>query len=211
MPINKLVILLVSLIIIGGIFFFIFRSIKEKHDSNVVKDIIKKIENRKKYSELTLEILNQIQDSEIEFTIIDFILDNKMIDYNKEIEIVESMSKGLQYFYTTWIFESEVNNGGFNQYFYNTSGVFASKALKGLEVFQATTHAELLKRAITIYENEKEMHLKTKESGSIEDFSESYEKTELTKLDDEFFNIKEDLSKLRIHYIRTHLSEFVCK
>ena len=50
---------------------------------------------------------------------------------------------------------------------------------------------------------------KYKDRDTLEAFSESYEHTKLNQLDDEFYDLAEDLSALRIKYIRAHLREFV--
>ena len=47
------------------------------------------------------------------------------------------------------------------------------------------------------------------EEGTLEAFSESYEHTQLNELDHEFYNCSEDLSVLRIAYIRQNPTLFI--
>ncbi len=85
--------------------------------------------NRKRYNGFTLSDLEKIPNDNIEQAIIDYIHDYVIQDdYENEYEKVKALSNGMQYVYTTWWLEAEVNNGGFNQYFYNSSGQFAEEA-----------------------------------------------------------------------------------
>lgn len=185
------------------------------NDMSDFNDFLSKMEefdNREKYTKITKNVLDSIPDNKLEQAIIDFIIDEKIKDnYESEYKIVRSLSKGLQYVYATWLLEGEVNNGGFNQYFYNSAGDFKKEALEGLEHIGATENAKLLSEAIHIYNREKEMHDRVKKKGTIKAFSESYDETELTNLDERFYSLAEDLSKLRIDYIRNNAEEFIDK
>jgi len=48
-----------------------------------------------------------------------------------------------------WILETEVNNGGFDQYYFNTSGVLAVQTVEALKTIGAHETAGLLEAAIT--------------------------------------------------------------
>src|SRR4029077_12603921 len=51
-------------------------------------------------------------------------------------------------FSAIWAVESEVNNGGFSQYFFNSSGESASFVVEALETVGAPKTADICKRAI---------------------------------------------------------------
>ena len=153
---------------------------KEKHDVNQQFD--KSIEaflNRPVYSTLTASILDSISDEMLEQTIIDNIL--RKIEttksYEKQFKIIKSLSrKGRQAIFATWTLEAEVNNGGFNQYFFNlaTSGQYAEEARDGFILISANKHADLTQRAIdVILKNAKT--LSKFNDGTLESFSKSYE------------------------------------
>lgn len=188
---------------------------KEKSENN--QQIDKSIENflnRPIYSTLTVSILDSISDDMLEQTIIDNIL--KKIDstdsYEKQFEIIKSLSKGRQAVFATWTLEAEVNNGGFNQYFFNfaSSGQYAEEARDGFMLIHANKHADLTQKAIDIIlKNAK--GLKKFKDGTLESFSKSYENNPLNPLDHEFYELGKtaNSSELRIKYIRNHISDFV--
>jgi len=107
-----------------------------------------------KYPVLTLEILKAIPDEKLEAAIVDH-ADYKIGDNSDgEYKIVTGLSKGLQIIYSTWLVEEEVDNGGFNQYFWNSSGQYQKEALEGFKLLGAKEHAGLMDEAIAIYNQE---------------------------------------------------------
>ena len=150
----------------------------------------------------------------LEQTIIDNIL--KKIEttdsYKKQFKTIKSLSMGRQAIFATWTLEAEVNNGGFNQYFFNfaSSGQYAEEARDGFFLINANKHANLTQNAIDIIlKNAKELN-KFKD-GTLESFSKSYENNPLNPLDHDFYELgkTENISELRIKYIRNHISDFV--
>jgi len=170
---------------------------------------IEEFKNRKIYEKLTVEILQDIPDEKLEQAIVDYILTKINDKYDNESRVVRGLSTGLRAVYTTWIVEGEVNNGGFNQYFWNTRGVFADDAVAGFKLFGANAHADLMRRAIAIRKEEAAKMAKFRERGTLEAFSESYEHTKLSKLDDEYYDLTDNLGQLRIRFIRQHPEMFV--
>lgn len=164
--------------------------------------------NRKTYSALDKSTLESIEDSELEQAIVDYIYTKVGDDYEKQYEIVTGLSKGFKAVYTTWWVEAEVNNGGFNQYFWNSSSQFAMEAIDGFKEIGAEKYASLMENAVKIAIDEMPEMQKFRNKGTLEAFSESYEHTALNELDEKFFEYPEDLSKLRITYIRNNYGLF---
>ena len=157
---------------------------------------------------LTIAQLEQTSDDQLEYFIYGAQLDAMKDHYDWEYEIVSEWTPGMQMLYTTWILEGEVNNGGFNQYFWNTEGKTADMALAGYRLVGAEAYADVVRRAIATQKEEAEMMQEFKDKDTLEAFSESYEHTKLNALDDEFFDLEEDVSALRVKYIRQHLEEY---
>ncbi|QNM84529.1 DMP19 family protein [Polaribacter pectinis] len=165
--------------------------------------------NRKIYKVLTSEILESISDDNLEQTIFDNIYEIIGDDYRNELADIQKLSKGQQAFWSTWVLEGEVNNGGFNQFYFNPSGQYSDMAEFGFKTIGAEKHADLTTNANKIYAENKE-RLAEFDDGTMESFSESYKDNPLNKLDTEFYELGdlESISELRIKYIREHISEF---
>ena len=179
-----------------------------------LENSIEAFKNRPIYTKLTLQILDSVHDENLEQTIIDniFSKQDSINSYEKNYSILKSLSKGRQAIFATWGLEAEVNNGGFNQYFFNfsSSGQYAEEARDGFALIGANKHANLTQRAIDSYMKNIKYFEKFND-GTLESFSKSYDNNPLDKFDKEFYALDsvEHLSKLRIDYIRKHKSEFI--
>lgn len=175
-----------------------------------MEDLVNSFLNRPIHKNLTQSILSSIPDDAIEQAVIDNIQSKIKPDFSDEYQVVTKLTKGRQAIYTTFYLEAEVCNGGFNQYFYNSTGRFAKEASQGLAKIGAVKLTNLMNQAINIYaENEQEI---TKEQdGTLEGFSNSYDDNPLDELDDIFYALikEENLSALRINYIRNNPKEFI--
>jgi len=69
----------------------------------------------------------------------------------KQYSALRKLSPGQQAVFTACNLDGEVCNGGFAQYFFNSSGMFAEHALMGLRFLGAKRHAALLESAITVF------------------------------------------------------------
>ena len=169
---------------------------------------IEAFENRKIYTQLDPVTLRSIPDAEVEQAIIDYVIAKLEASDGPDKELIEGLPGGARAFYLTWIVEGQVNNGGFNQYYFNTEGQFASEAVAAFEYFGASEHAALMREANAVRAEEAAEMAKFKKKGTLEAFSDSYEETKLGPLDDRFYKLKENLSQLRIARIRQAPEEF---
>jgi hypothetical protein len=119
------------------------------------------------------------------------------------------LPRGMQYVYATALLEGEVENGGFNQYFYNVSSDYALEALAGYTMIGATEHAKIVRKAIDIFHRERWFHFRVKLRHSLDAFFDSYQYTRLSELDMSLFDLEEDPVALRAEYIRKNLNDFV--
>ncbi|MCG8390001.1 MAG: DMP19 family protein [Cytophagales bacterium] len=168
--------------------------------------------NRPIYKVLTIQLIDSITDNDLEQAVIDNIYEQVGDNYAKEFEHVQELTRGQQAMFSVWWVEAEVNNGGFNQFYFNSSGRYAQVAVDGFELFGATKFADLMRRANQVYKENKE-RLKKYDDGTLESFSESYKDNPLNALDEEFYALynSEPLNALRVKYIRENPAEFIQK
>ncbi len=189
-------------------------SAQEKKTTNIESDEIQKsIDDFKKrpiYKVLTRDIIKNIKDENLEQVIIDNIQTKFNKDFTNEEAVVRSLSEGQKAIYVTWILEAEVNNGGFNQFYFNSSGQLADLGERAFKTLGAIRFADLVAQANAIYSETKE-GLEKHNDGTIESFSKSYDQNPLNDLDDKFYKLYKDepLSQIRVKYIRENAGEFV--
>ena len=104
-------------------------------------------------------LTNEIIDSTADENLLQVVFDNLIIrlprDYEKEYESIKSWNKSRQAIYLIWWLEAEVNNGGFNEFYFNTNGKYNNYLPEALELVGANKLAELTKAANKIYQAER--------------------------------------------------------
>ena len=151
---------------------------------------------------LTAAMLASIPDADVEQAVFDYVTARIGDDHEHEVAIVATLPVGAQALYITWLVDGEVNNGGFNQFYRNSAGVYADQAAEAFEFFSAHEHAALVREANSVRALEAGELQKYKDRGSLEAFSESYKHSRLGPVDDKYFALEEDLNTLRIAKIR---------
>ncbi len=72
-------------------------------------------------------------------------------DWDRDPSALGELTPGQRAILGAWILEAEVPNGGFAQFFSNSSGAFAPAILEGLERLGALQHRDLLKKACALF------------------------------------------------------------
>lgn len=162
-----------------------------------------------KYPALTTDILKSLPDEKLEHAILDYTYGKIGDDYENALKTITALPNGFQMVYATTGVEMEVNNGGFNQYFWNSTGQFQRQAIDGYKLIGATAHSELVAEAVQIQAKQEAKMKKFKDADTTTAFSESYKDNPLNKCDSKFYKLTENASALRIKFIREHLELFV--
>jgi hypothetical protein len=135
-------------------------------------------------------------------------LNEKIDDWNqtkKWYSTVFDLSEPVRFTYCIGVFNMQVMNGGFEQYYDNDYGIFAEETLKGLKIIGAELTYELLKSSLDILKK----HNKTQSdlfefiTGSKYWDNKEIEQV-LDRLDEQYYNLedKEDLTELLGNYLR---------
>jgi len=119
----------------------------------------------------------------------------------------EQQSMPQKVFTAIWEVESEVNNGGFSQYFLNDSAESASFVVNALTTIGAPKTADICSRAIvTAFPGGMPQTVEAILSIAA-DFSEDI-LAKLEPLDQEFFSYPHNLTDLLFAYVTAHPEEF---
>jgi|SRR6185437_3921115 len=119
----------------------------------------------------------------------------------------ESQSIPQKVFSAIWALESEVNNGGFSQYFVNDSCETAAFVPEALELIGAPRTADICRRAIRTAYPSGLPKTSAAISSAAAEFSDGVLES-LQTLDNEFFAYPHDLTSLLYDYVSNHPGEF---
>lgn len=122
-------------------------------------------------------------------------------------EEFEQQSFPQKVFSAIWAVESEVNNGGFLQYFLNSSAESAQFVARALDIIGAPKTASICNRALTTaFPAGLPPDAETINVVASNFSDEIFEKLEL--LDQEFFSYPHNLTDLLFAYVSVHPEEF---
>lgn len=110
-------------------------------------------------------------------------------------------------FSAIWAVESEVNNGGFSQYFRNSSCETAGFVADALDLIEAPSTAEICRRAVMIAFPNGLPSSPDEIGAAAADFTSEIEDN-LTDLDQEFFAYPHNLTDLLYTYVSEHPDDF---
>ena len=97
--------------------------------------------------------------------------------------------------FAIWTLDSEVKNGGFDQFFRNNGLEYENDVLSGFHRIEAENFATLTAKAIEIFKNQ-DPEFKTKRNPDFNDF------------DQEYYSL-ESWENLQVQYIRENYEKFV--
>ena len=183
---------------------------KKKNNDEKITQSIEEFNNRKICTKLSEELIDNTSDDKLLQLVFDNLSQKNSEDYENEFATVMSWNKSKQAIYMIWALESEVNNGGYNQFYFNSSGQFYKYLPDALKLVGANKYSELMKRANETFAKENPK-ITQHQDGTIEGFSKSYEDNPLNKFDDEFYKLyeTENLQQLQVDFIRKHKTEFI--
>ena len=110
-------------------------------------------------------------------------------------------------FYFNQNLEREINNGGFNQYFCNSSGDNAHETILSLKAIGADKTANILQKAIDQFPDKKVPKDRDERTEIVEQIEELADEV-WEELDQKFFTYEDDLNTLNIEFIRKNKDKF---
>ncbi len=120
---------------------------------------------------------------------------------------LEKLTEPQKTFYFNQQLEIEVNNGGFDQYFFNYSGCFAHETILSLRQINAIKTANILQLAIEEFPNSIVPKNKLERIQIMETIQEKVEET-WEELDQKFLTYEDNLYELTLLFIQQNRSYF---
>jgi hypothetical protein len=118
----------------------------------------------------------------------------------------EKLSVPERIFQAVWELEADINNGGFNQYFFNSSGRLAPFAAKALQAIGAARMAAIVDEAIAVVGREIPWADDRERQERVHGLSDA-DREKLSALDGRFFAYPDSLTALLYAYVLAHRDE----
>src|SRR6185503_1769996 len=164
-----------------------------------------------RYRRLTPELLSALSADDVGEAIVHHVHWRVAGAWGREAEVIRTLPPGVRAIYATWLVDAEVNNGGFNQYFFNSSGRYAGEALAGYELFGAEEYVAVMRSAIATFEVDRERLEPFYRAHTLESFSESYEHTDLREVDQRYYALGDRIYHASAVFVQEHPEAFADK
>lgn len=155
-----------------------------------------------RFAVLTLDLLASLSADDVAGAIVQHVELRLIAPGIHREAIVALLPSGTAAIYATWLVDVEVNNGGFNQFFFNPYGKLAGEALAGYELLGAEDYAAVMRAAIATREAERERLLPFYEARTPEAFAESNRVTELREIDQRYYSLGDRIYDIWAAFVR---------
>ena len=158
-----------------------------------------------KSSEKKIDIEELLLSENINNSIIE--LDNYICELCVWGEKPDNLTTEQKNFFFNQNLEREINNGGFYQYLFNSSGDFAHETIKSLKIIGADKTATILQQAIDQFPDKIVPKNRTERQEILEKIEETANEI-FEDLDQKFLVYEDDLNTLNIEFVRQNKNKF---
>ncbi|WP_431286170.1 DMP19 family protein [Roseateles chitinivorans] len=162
---------------------------------------------RPRVTSLSDDSWRAIPDDQLDEAVMAYI-EGRIHGQNGEPTPLASLPHGFQIFHHSFIVEAEVANGGFNQFFWNSSGESAPQVPGALRALGAGEAAAMFEQVLQVADQDRPRLAAFKAQGSLQAFSASYKDSPLNAYDTPFMELAMKFSALRAEYLQRHADQF---
>jgi Domain of unknown function (DUF4375) len=128
-------------------------------------------------------------------------------DLPDENEVLDKATPGQRAIYSLVVADGEVNNGGFAQFFSNSSGALTCEAVNGAELIRATEQREILLEAAALFPDGAVPVDRDERNKELDELLSEAERT-LSSLDGRWYEADRELERRLVAYVEEHPDEF---
>lgn len=163
----------------------------------------------KKYKGISKELANEIPAERL-YEVVDnyvaWIIGNS---YDTEMDKkLQKLPLAIKYAYLVYTYECEINNGGFDQFYFNSIGYEVFEIQKGLEFFDLIKNKMLLDKSLELLKQKIDIknyyELSSKQELPTEDFEE-----EFNELNSQFYDYSEKIEEIINEYLNKHREDLI--
>ena len=122
-------------------------------------------------------------------------------------ENIDALNESERTFFITQVAETEVNGGGFSQFFFNSGGNFASEIVNAFTTIGAIKTAAICQQALIVIGSDMPIDHNERQEWLLNYENEETE-AKLSQCDDAFYRYEENLNALNYDYVMKHEADF---
>jgi hypothetical protein len=106
-----------------------------------------------------------------------------------------------------YMLDSEVNNGGFSQFFFNSSGNHWQEAMNGLKSFGMVERAAMFQKVLDLFEANGPSTDRSVRQTELSNAFRKYEK-EFSKFDSGYYKLQENVEVMSLRFVIQNAAKF---
>ena len=124
---------------------------------------------------------------------------------------LEALNQEQRIFYVIMVLDAEVNNGGFSQFFFNSSGFLGNEIVSAFEKIGAMKTSEICKTAVSVFGDEVPTDWAERQSVLVPEDQEEADGIEafLNECDNAYYKYEDNLSELIYQFIINNKDAFL--
>ena len=130
---------------------------------------------------------------------------NKITNYGETLDNLTQPQKNVIFIENL---EREINNGGFNQFYFNSSGDYSHETIDALSAIGANKTAEIVRKANFMYPNNKVPKDREERINILLEIEKEANPI-WEEADQQFYKYEDDLATLLAKYIRENKTDFM--
>lgn len=134
-------------------------------------------------------------------------LDSKLNEISNYGEEIEKLTESQKIVLFVENLEREINNGGFNQFFFNSSGDFTHETVAALKTIKAFKTADIVTKSISVWPNQDVPKDRARRQDILEQI-ESQGNPIWNECDEEFYKYQDNIVTLLLDYVKSNKQEF---
>ena len=206
---KKIVIALLMLLGVSCMFFGKDKGNWKKYESLKKEEYSVNKKYWEKYKGISKELAQEIPAEklyEIIYNYVCWIVGNS---YDAEMDAkLQKLPLAIKYAYLIYSYEAEINNGGFDQFYFNSIGYEVFEIQKALEFFGLTKNKILLDKSIELLKQKIDIsqyhELSSKRELPTEDFE-----NEFSELESQFYDYPERIEGVINEYLDNHREDLI--
>jgi hypothetical protein len=119
----------------------------------------------------------------------------------------ESLTEPERVLFIVWAAVGQIENGGFDQFFYNSSGNFALETVSALESVGAINKGAVVKRALALFPDSLPPRDRDARIKLLDTIAGTEDEDPFDSLNEEFYAIPENTDLLLAAYLEAHDAE----
>lgn len=134
-------------------------------------------------------------------------LDSKLNEISEYGEKIEKLNESQKTVLFVENLEREINNGGFNQFFFNSSGDFTHETINALKTIKAFKTADIVTKSISVWPNQNVPKDRAKRQDILEEIEEQANPI-WNECDEEFYKYQDNIVTLLLDYVKSNKTDF---